>query len=318
MPLWWEGWKVMNQLRGYSSPFNLGHKALQRLWDGEVIVQEKIDGSQFSFGISGLGELVCRSRKAVILLGDAGMFSLAVATAKDLYEQGLLNKGWTYRGEFLMKPKHNTLAYDRVPKGNIILFDIDRGDQHYMNMGALIDVAVHLDLECVPTYMVLGAKPSLAELQLLLADHTSILGGPMEGIVLKNYEQYGPDSKVLMAKMVSADFREKHGKDWKERNPTSKDFVRALGQEYATEARWRKAVQHLRERGAIEGAPQDIPIVMREIVGDVRADCGEEIRQALFKHFWPTIQRQLNRGAAEWYKALLAKEAMGDEDNSGS
>jgi hypothetical protein len=38
-------------LRSYSSPFNLGHKALEDLFDGTVTVQEKIDGSQFSFGV---------------------------------------------------------------------------------------------------------------------------------------------------------------------------------------------------------------------------------------------------------------------------
>ena len=42
---------MKSTIRSYSSPFNLGHKALAVLFSGSVTVQEKIDGSQFSFGI---------------------------------------------------------------------------------------------------------------------------------------------------------------------------------------------------------------------------------------------------------------------------
>src|SRR5712672_2755316 len=35
----------------YPSIYNLGHKAIQDLLTGPVLVEEKVDGSQFSFGI---------------------------------------------------------------------------------------------------------------------------------------------------------------------------------------------------------------------------------------------------------------------------
>ncbi|GAG06933.1 unnamed protein product, partial [marine sediment metagenome] len=237
----------MNAIRGYSSPFNLGHRALKELFSGPVTVQEKIDGSQFSFGVKD-SELLCRSRGQQIDLGAPGMFKLAVETARDLEIQGLLKEGWTYRGEFLMKPKHNTLAYERVPRGNVILFDIDRGDQDYLTMAMLVGAATVLDLELVPTWTINAApsKPSMRQIDEWL-DKDSILGGcKREGLVFKNYERYDPGSKVLMGKYVSEKFREKHGKDWKERNPSSKAFIEALTEKYATEARWAKAAQHLR------------------------------------------------------------------------
>ena len=34
----------------YGKIFNLGHKETEALFDGPVVVEEKIDGSQFSFG----------------------------------------------------------------------------------------------------------------------------------------------------------------------------------------------------------------------------------------------------------------------------
>ncbi len=300
----------MNILRSYSSPFNLGHKALKGFWKGTIYATEKIDGSQFSFGLVE-GELVCRSRRHQINLEDPGMFALGVATARDIVDQGLLKEGWTYRGEFLSKPKHNTMAYDRVPRGNIILFDVDRGDQDYFPhlMGPGITA---LDLEIVPTLAVYETRPTLEDVKVLLETESILGGGKVEGVVLKNYDLFGIDKKVLMAKLVSEDFKERHGTDWKKRNPSQKDYVITLTEEFATEVRWMKAVQHLRETGEIEGVPQDIPIIMREIVSDVENESADEIASALFAHFWPNIKRGLTRGAPEWYKALLAEEAMND------
>jgi hypothetical protein len=301
-------------LRGYSSPFNLGHRALAELFDGRVYIQEKVDGSQFSFGMVD-GELVCRSRGQIIPdLENSGMFLPGVKVVQDLAERGLLSDGWTYRGEYLRKPKHNTLPYDRVPAGHIILFDIDEGDQHYMDPRTVGTYADLLGLEAVPVFMIADSKPSMEELNDLMT-RTSVLGNvKIEGIVIKNYNKYGPDSKVLMGKMVSDDFKEHHSKDWKNRNPTSKDFVGKIIEEYATQARWNKAIQHLQESNELNFEPQDIPLVLREVARDVLADEGEEIKQRLFKHFWKQISRGLTKGLPEHYKVWLAERQMSDGD----
>ena len=300
-----------DHLHAYSSPFGVGHKALEGFWDGRVVVQEKIDGSQFSFGLRN-GQVVCRSRKLEINPADAGMFKLGVETAHLLgQEPGLLREGWTYRAEFLQKPKQNTLVYERVPNRNVILFDVDQGDQDYLGPHELALVGERLGLEVVPLLAVIeDTKPTLDDLRALLAE-TSILGGPLEGIVLKNYALFGVDKKVLMAKLVSKDFQETHRKDWAGRNPSDKDFVHLLSEEYANPVRWAKAVQHLREQGLVQGAPQDIPIIMKEIAEDVEQECRKEIEARLFAHFWTTIRRQLTKGFPEWYKTRLAEEALG-------
>ena len=282
----------MNRLRGYSSPFNLGHKALKGFWSGTIYATEKVDGSQFSFGLVD-GELICRSRKQQIDLDNTSMFKLGVDTAKDLASQGLLNEGWTYRGEYLSKPKHNTMAYDRVPRGSIILFDVDRSDQDYVTPSGVVDIAANIDLESVPLLETYFTKPNLEDVTALLENESILGGGKIEGVVLKNYGMFGRDAKAMMAKVVSEDFKERHGSDWKKRNPSQKDYVITLTEEITTPARWMKAVQHLREAGEVEGVPQDIPIIMREIVRDVEEDLADEIRQRLWQHFWPKIRRGL-------------------------
>ena len=300
---------MKSPIRSYSSPFNLGHKALDSLFDCEqIIVQEKVDGSQFSFGLVD-GDLECRSKGQKVLAEDAGMFALAYATARDLADQGLLHDGYTYRGEYLMKPKHNTLVYDRVPKGNIILFDVDCGDQAYLPWREVEDIARALDLEYVPTWEHAG-KPSVEQIEIWMQEKSVLGNTRVEGLVFKNYSEFGRDSKVLMGKYVSDAFREKHGKDWKARNPGSKAFTANLTEQYATEARWAKARQHLQELGELENEPRDIPKLLREINRDVLEECGEEIAEKLFKHFWKEISRGLTRGLPEWYKETLMKEAF--------
>lgn len=294
-------------IRGYSSPFALGHKALGELFDGTVIVQEKVDGSQFSFGIRN-GELLCRSRKVQINLDNPGMFKKAVDTVMALRDK--LIPGWTYRGEFLEKPKHNTLRYARVPVGNVILFDIDRGDQDYLDPDELKAEAERLGLECVPLLGVYESQPPIEELQALL-ENESILGGvKIEGIVIKNHSKYGSDGKVLMGKLVRDDFKETHKVDWKARNPGANSFIDKLILSYATVVRWRKAVQHLEEQGLLQNAPQDIPLLMKEVQKDIYEECGDEIAEALFKYFWKrNISRGVTRGLPEWYKEQLSESA---------
>jgi hypothetical protein len=52
---------VSMKISSYSKVYNLGHRTIEQLFDGIVVAQEKVDGSQFSFGLID-GELYCRSK----------------------------------------------------------------------------------------------------------------------------------------------------------------------------------------------------------------------------------------------------------------
>lgn len=307
-------------MNSYSSPFNFGHRALDDFWNGEpVYVQEKVDGSQFSFGVDEDGSPLARSRKQdlTVFMGNpeaAGMFFPALEMVIRLAESGALPAGWTYRGEYLRKPRHNHLAYGRIPKDHVILFDVDTGDQHYLEPGNTLErEAERIGLECVPLIHTFKHKPNVSELKALL-DNVSVLGNvPVEGIVLKNYSVYGPDKKVLMAKLVSEDFKEAQKGSWKEANPSRKDIISQLSEKYCTEARWRKAVQHLEEEGRLALEPRDIGLLIHEIPNDILEDHEGEIKDDLFKAFIKDLKRGWTRGLPEWYKALLLRRQMGDE-----
>jgi hypothetical protein len=309
----------------YPKLFALGHRALDALLLDDVVVEEKLDGSQFSFGVfkewlptAGGGVVqqnVLKIRsKGVVMNVEAPekMFNKAVETVKDLADRWLLNEGWTYRAEYLAKPKHNALAYDRAPNGFLAIFDINLAEESYLPYEAKAAEALRLGLDVVPL-IYQGRIASIEQFRPML-DRVSFLGGQkIEGVVVKNYNRFGPDKKVLMGKFVSEAFKEIHGGEWKKANPTHSDIVEQITASLATPARWVKAVQHLRERGALEDSPKDIGPLLKEIGTDVHAECADEVRDALFKWAWPRIQRGIIRGFPEWYKGELLKRQFDQE-----
>jgi hypothetical protein len=256
------------------------------------------------------GELVCRSHKKQMIPDAAEkMFDKALATVRLLLPS--LKDGWIYRGEFLEKPKHNTLVYERVPAGNIIIFDVMIAPETYLTPEEKAKEAQRIGLECVP--MIYSGAVENYEMFKEFLERTSILGGTkIDGVVIKNYALFTQEKKAAMGKYVSEVFKEIHDKDWKERNPAGKDLVLSLTLKYKTEARWQKAIMHLREAGQLEGSPRDIGLLIHEIPTDILKEEEEAIKESLFKHFWPQIQRGVTRGLPEWYKEMLAKSAFGE------
>lgn len=312
---------VSHSWGSYPSIFNMGHKAIQSLLDGPVNVEEKVDGSQFSFGLidDGAGNYVLRVRsKGAEMIPDApmDMFKRGVEHVKSLVP--LLRPGWTYRGEFLAKPKHNALAYDRVPAGHVILFDINTGMQEYLSYEDKKVEAARLSLECVP--LLFSGKVETIELFRTFLDTTSVLGGQkIEGVVVKpvNYDLFGTDKKCLLGKFVSEGFKEVHRQAWGESNPSGGDILDQLGKKYGTGGRWLKAIQHLEESGVLVGDPKDIGPLMKEIPVDVLKECQDEIKEDLFRWAWPHVKRACVKGFPEFYKQKLLEKSFESPSGDG-
>ena len=297
-------------IHSYATVFQLGYKMISDIFSSPVVLEEKIDGSSFSFGIID-GELQCRSKgKQLILDAPEKMFTKAVATAQEL--SSLLHPVWVYRSEFLEKPKHNVLAYERVPAKNVIIFDIDTGGENYLTPEEKRDEAERLGLECVPAFYS-GMVESMDQFMQLLETVSCLGGTRIEGLVVKNYNVFTAEKKIALGKYVSERFKEVAGSEWRKANPTDADITSQLITRYRTPARWEKAVQHLRERGELEESPRDIGNLIREIQVDVEKECEQEIKEILYQHFWSKIQRGITAGAADWYKTELLKKGFMEE-----
>lgn len=299
---------MMESWHTYPSIFALGHRYLAELLLDPVLVEEKVDGSQFSFGLfetENGPELKVRSKGAVMIAeAPEKMFAKGVDVVKALP----LHPGWTYRAEYLAKPKHNVLAYERIPAGHLIVFDINDGHESYLSWDAKRAEAERLGLEVVPRIFE-GSLTELAAFRPFL-ETKSVLGGQLvEGVVVKNYRRFGIDKKVLMGKFVSEVFKETHARVWKAENPQSGDILDQLIQTYHSQARWMKGVQHLREAGKIEDSPRDIGALFQEIPEDIRKECEADIKEALFQWAWPKMSRGVMAGFPQWYKEqLLARQ----------
>ena len=317
-----------NSWHSYPSIFNLGHRAVRDLLNYPHVVEEKVDGSQFSFGVFAVepsldgndypDELELRVRsKGAVMNPDAPekMFNKAVETVRTI--KHMLHVGWTYRAEYLAKPKHNTLAYDRVPDGHLIVFDVSTGDGEWLDPASRAIEARRINLESVP--LLNAVQPNrldtyyttitLEGLRGIIDNTQSILGGQLiEGVVIKPLVPlYGQDKKTLMGKFVSERFKEAHKLSWSKENPSTGDVLERIVKAYATEARWMKAIQHLREAGELTDSPQDIGKLIIEVKKDTGIECKEEIMRALWKYAWPHIERGLTRGLPEYYKNELLR-----------
>lgn len=302
------------QIPSYPKVYALGHKAIGGIFNNEVVVQEKLDGSQFSFA-NIEGKFLARSRGAPIGQGGnvANMFKKAWDTAYAIFQTGTLQVGTIVRAEAFDKPKHNTLAYGRVPVGNFIIFDVGRVGEHYLRWDEVQKLA---DLWCIETvpHFYTGKVNSLKELEGFL-ERDSVLGGvKIEGVVVKNYYRFSEDGHAMMGKYVSPEFKEKHGKDWKKRHPGGRDRIQNIITQLKTNARWEKAVQHLRDSGILLGEPKDIGNLIHEVKKDILEEEREWLEKRIFQDFLGDVLKGVTAGLPEWYKAKLAESAFEEEE----
>lgn len=293
--------------QSYPKIWHIGHNAIKDIFEGDFLVEEKVDGSQISFGIFEDG-LRIKSKSAFINLEFPDkLFEEAVLSIKS--RSSLLTPGWTYRGEYLKKPKHNVLSYERIPDGHIILFDINPAQEKYLPYEAVETEAKKIGLETVQR---LDLTPSVDGFHRVLKTLSSLGGQTIEGVVIKNYQKFTALGlgQVMMGKYVSEAFKEVARDEWKIANPGSNDILEQLILELKTKARWNKAVIHLKESGDCTDSPKDIGLLFKNVQQDLQVECSDYIKDRLFSWAWPRIARGSTHGLPEWYKEKLLRDAI--------
>lgn len=301
----------MTSWHSYPSPKQYKKKSVRDILEqGSFVVQEKYDGSQFSFGLID-GVLKVRSKGTEIDLDAVpDLFKNVVNHVKWLYAEDLLQEGWTYTGETISRQKHNVLTYARVPKGYFVLFDVRTSNEIYLDYGSLISVANDLEVEYPAMWFYYeNTKQTFERLEEEHMHMESSLGGPdREGLVIKSLTMRDSDGKRAMAKIVSEKFKEKHEKTYGKSEQQGKNVNQALINEYKHEGRWRKAIIHLKETGRLRGEMADIPLLIKEIQQDVLTEHETEIKEQLWKQFKQQFTRGIVKGVPEWYKQQLEVE----------
>ena len=186
-----------------------------------------------------------------------------------------------------------------------MLFDVRDADNKYFTPKYKEIIAQQLKLEVAP--LLFRGKISNHDQIKEFMNRKSVLGGKdnIEGIVIKNYDQKDRNGDPLMAKVVCDSFKEKMQRKPKEGR---KDIFEEIMTNYRTEARWHKAIQHLKENGVLTDSMKDIGPLIKEIHLDVLADSEDEIKDFVFKWAWKRIGGDLIKGFPEFYKNYLAEK----------
>ena len=297
-------------IKAYPKIFTIGQDYIKDIFNEDVEVTEKIDGSQIAW--AKIDEtLYVRSKGQMLYIENAEkMFAAGIEYLHSIKDK-MPDRIVCY-GEYLQKPKHNALAYSRIPKNNIILFGmIGTDDLVQENIDPYAEL---LDLERVP--VLYRGKINTIEHLLSFFDRESILGGSkIEGVVVKNFFRRfllgGQPMPLMAGKVVSEAFKETHREKWGQN--TGKGQFETFKESFRTEARWQKAIQHLQERGQLENAPKDIGALVKEVQQDILTEETESIKNWLFKEFKPEILRKSTAGLPEYYKKKLMERSLEHE-----
>lgn len=299
-------------LKMSSGPFpkilHIGDKQIETLFNGPVEVTEKVDGSQFGFGKVD-GRLFVRSKGRELDLDNPdGMFMNGVEYIKSI--EHLIPDNYTFYGEYLQKPKHNTLAYDRIPTNGIALFGVyNYTTKEFYGYDQISDWAETFNVEVVP--LVQSGLVSPEDILSLVENKVSFLGGQnIEGVVVKAYKPWlflnQIPLTVMAGKYVTEAFKEVHIKTWKAEN-TGKGQLEVAVSQFKSEARWNKAIQHLRDAGELTGTPRDIGALIKEVQRDVEEEEKEHIKDILWNIYGKNFLHKAGDGLAQWYKEQLVK-----------
>lgn len=299
----------------YGKVWSFGNPQTAYLVGSEVVVEEKVDGSQLSCCVHE-GALYVRSKGAEIHLGAVPeLFTNSVNTLVRLHSEGKLTEGLIYRMEAMKGPRHNTLTYGRAPLGNVVLFDVDNGQQTFMTPAERQAEADRLGIECVRTIFS-GVIERSSQLDTFLGAESQLGGVTAEGIVVKPANamaQYYQDGKRIAAKLVTEAFKETHRKNWMPDRPEKAALLDTIVESVSTPVRWEKAVMRIAERGELANEAKDIGPIMREVIADVESECQHEIKEMLWLSYRKEVLRMCSKDVPDWYKRRLAKQAFPEE-----
>lgn len=292
------------KVRSFSDKFTA--KAFEA---GEIRIREKIDGSQIGFGKDPEGRLWVRSRGKILvdpLVGTVDRSS-GFGPAIDYIEsiKNKINPDEFFYGEYLSRPHHGKIKYDRVPNNHIVIFessDFDRKEFYSYDMRA-----EYMGFETAKEYDLDKSEMNMDGLKKAMDEAVPMLGGErVEGLVLKNYGQSGHEGQdrgdvdVLSMKIVQEDFREV--------KVVKAKGIDAFIERFSTHQRYEKALQHLKEAGELDGTDADIGRLCKEVIRDTREEESHVIEPWLDAYANKAFNRGLVKDVPAWLKKIRSEQ----------
>lgn len=294
----------------YPKVLTLGSYQTDTVLDGPVLVQEKVDGSNFRLWINPKGEVEYGSHHRQIHIGENyGMFREAVEYFESIKDkiQFFFKPGTFLFMEYLAKPKHNCLKYEKIPTNFCVLFDMYT-EGKWQPFSVLQNASSILGIDTIP--LLYDGEVNIDGLKELLSTDSFLGGQKVEGVVVKNYARdimVGGHLRPLFCKLVRPEFKEamKFGPNAKHKE-TLDEYMKG----FCNEARWNKAIQALKEIGTYTHSPKDIGPLIVAIHADIAKEEKENIQHFLYRYYINEIMRRSTAGFADWYKDRLLEETF--------
>lgn len=275
-----------------------------------VVIEEKVDGSQFRIQLEPDGTIKCGSHHQELSMVDS-MFKLATDQAETIFAGVKTEESVTVFCEYLKSIKQNALVYARVPKNNLVIFDVKVGNKYLNRAQKEVFASIH-GMEIVPClYQGAGNIITPEVIQDFLKRESFLGKAIIEGIVIKAYDQFYDVNEYpylqghwKCAKIVRPEFKEINA----DNQSNEKQGLEKLIQMFNTEARFEKALQHCKELGQTNGAMQDLKYLVPEVQNDLEQEEIQTIKDKLYETFGKAIIRGSVRGLPEWYKKKLYGE----------
>ncbi len=177
-------------------------KEVDALLDGEVVVEEKLDGANLGISLGSDGQLRAQNRGQYLVAPFTGQFSRLqgwlsqhqLTLVDGLGSQRILFGEWC--------AARHSLDYDALPDW-FLLFDVyDRARGMFWSTSRRNALAEELGLVVVPR--LLGGRMTLDGLRTLLETRASrFRAGPLEGVVVRRESDNWCEAR---GKLVNADF----------------------------------------------------------------------------------------------------------------
>lgn len=274
--------------------------------DTDIIVQEKLDGSNFGFYYKD-GDIVFQSRSRCLGPEPEKMFKPAIDSVMlglDMaFDRLECYKDYIFYGEALGNGK---IKYDTPT--NFVLYDVyNREHESWLTDEEVTNLALRLSFATVPV-LYAGKWQGIDHIKSLLGQ--SAYGNvPAEGVVVKAFYLQGQytDKETgeigtytipyYMGKIVTAEYQELNAT--KTALDKVNDPLTEIAKQFVTPARIDKAVARLIEQGKTEYKPHDI---VAEINKDIKKEESDTIKEQLFKAFWSPIGKQVARQVLDLYQ----------------
>ena len=279
----------------------LGTLETEGIFDGKVVVQEKVDGANFSFFVED-NKLTFASRNMVMVdKKNAGNWK-AMLPVTEAFNQhkDKFNPNYLYVGESTQK---HTISYDLIP--GFIGYDIwNEETESFLYWKDSKVIFESLGLEFIHVHFERdGSEIIMEELEECIKD-SAYKEGESEGVVIKNY------NKQIFAKIVTDDFKEQNRAVFKGTNqpPKEGNSTISIASTYSTDARIEKIIHKLVDEGTVLDMSM-IPILFNAVSEDIFEENAVEIYHTFDKIDFKHLRRIVAKKCIPVLKGILLERA---------